>query len=130
MPRTQRRILVVEDDSYSRDLMVSILTFHGYETYRATNGRQAVEVAQLQCPDLIMMDISMPIQNGLDATREIKRDPRLNHIPIIAMSAYDAREDEKEAFSAGCVAFLSKPLELFRLKERIEAIFMAGVVAA
>ena len=126
MPRIQRRILVVEDDSYNRDLMVSILTFHGYETCRATNGRQAVEVAQEQRPDLIMMDISMPIQNGLDATREIKSYPHLTHIPIIAMSAYDGREDEKEAYSAGCVAFMPKPLELFRLKERIEAIFLAA----
>jgi CheY-like chemotaxis protein len=124
MPRSQRRILVVEDDTYSRDLLVSILTFHGYETYRATNGRQAVEVARLQGPDLILMDISMPIMNGLDATRELKRDPRLSHIPIIAMSAYDAREDETEAYRAGCVDFLGKPMELFRLKERIEAVML------
>jgi two-component system cell cycle response regulator DivK len=129
MARSHRRILVVEDDSYSRDLMVSILTFHGYETLRATNGRQAVEVAKAQCPDLIMMDISMPILNGLDATREIKRDPRLFHIPVIAMSAYDAREDALEAKRAGCVDYLTKPLELFRLKERIEAIFVAIAAA-
>jgi two-component system, cell cycle response regulator DivK len=129
MPRTQRRILVVEDDSYSRDLLVSILTFHGYETFRATNGRQAVDLAQVHTPDLIIMDISMPIMNGLDATREIKRDARIAHIPIIAMSAYDAREDEKEANKAGCVDFLAKPLELFRLKERIEAIFVSAAAA-
>lgn len=124
MLRSQRRILVVEDDAYSRDLMVSILSFHGYDTFRATNGRQALEVAQEHTPDLIIMDISMPIQNGLDAARELKRDPRTQHIPIIAMSAYDARQDQQDAMRAGCVAFLTKPLEIFRLKERIEAIFL------
>ena len=126
MASSNKRILVVEDDSYSRDLMVSILTFHGYETLRATNGRQAVEVTHSKHPDLIIMDISMPIQNGLDATREIKSDPTLRHIPIVAMSAYDAREDEVAALKAGCVAFMPKPVELFRLKERLEKIFMAN----
>ena len=64
----------------------------------------------------------MPIQNGLDAVRELKQKKELAHIPIIAMSAYDTRQDEMEALNAGCVAFLPKPLELFSLKERLDQI--------
>lgn len=122
---TMKCILVAEDDPNNRDLVTTILSFHGYSTVRATNGRHAVKVAQEKQPDLIMMDLSMPIQNGLDATRQIKQNPALAHIPIVAMSAYDTREDKMEAFNAGCIAFLPKPLELFKLKDRLEKILTA-----
>lgn len=119
---TMKCILVAEDDPNNRDLVTTILSFHGYTTVRATNGRHAVQVAEEKKPDLIMMDLSMPIQNGLDAARQIKKNPTLAHIPIVAMSAYDTREDKVAAFDAGCIAFLPKPLELFKLKDRLEQI--------
>jgi two-component system cell cycle response regulator DivK len=117
-----KRILIVEDDPDNRDLIASILGFHGYETLRATNGRQAIESATEHIPDLIMMDISMPIINGLEAARHIKANPDTTHIPIVAMSAYDTREDEAAALDAGCIAFLRKPLDLFQLQEQLEEI--------
>lgn len=117
-----KRILVAEDDPNNRDLVTTILTFHGYITVRATNGRHAVRVAEETHPDLIMMDISMPIENGLDATRQIKQNPALAHIPVVAMSAYDSHQDKRDAFKAGCIDFLPKPLELFTLKDRLERI--------
>lgn len=117
-----KRILIVEDDPDNRDLIASILTFHGYATLRAVNGRQAVEVARESLPDLIMMDISMPIQNGLEASRQLKRSPETAHIPIVAMSAYDTRQDEAAALGAGCIAFLTKPLDMFELKQCLDSI--------
>ena len=117
-----KRILVAEDDPYNRDLVTTILHFYGFTTVPATNGRHAVKMAQESRPDLIMMDLSMPIQNGLDATREIKGTSELAHIPIVAMSAYDTREDKRNALEAGCIDFLAKPLELFKLKDRLDHI--------
>ena len=117
-----KRILVAEDDTGSRDLLTRILRFYGFTIVPATNGRQAIEITKESQPDLIMMDLSMPIQNGLDAVRELKQKKELAHIPIIAMSAYDTRQDEMDALNAGCVAFLPKPLELFTLKERLDQI--------
>ena len=122
---TMKCILVAEDDPNNRDLVTTILAFYGYSTVRATNGRHAVQVAKQKHPDLIMMDLSMPIQNGLDAARQIKLNPALTHIPIVAMSAYDTSEDKVAAFNAGCIAFLPKPLELFKLKDRLEQILTA-----
>jgi len=117
-----KRILVAEDDTASRDLLTRILAFYGFSTMRATNGRQAVQVTKESRPDLIMMDLSMPIQNGLDAVRELKQKQDLAHIPIIAMSAYDTREDKMDALNAGCIAFFPKPLEIFTLKEQLDQI--------
>ena len=117
-----KRILVAEDDPNNRDLVTTILNFHGYTTIHATNGRHAIRIASEKSPDLIMMDISMPIQNGLDAARQIKGNPALSHIPIVAMSAYDSHQDKRDAFKAGCIDFLPKPLELFALKDRLDRI--------
>jgi CheY-like chemotaxis protein len=120
-----KRILVAEDDPYNRDLVTTILNFYGFATVPATNGRHAVRMAQESRPDLIMMDLSMPIQNGLDATRELKEKSDLSHIPVVAMSAYDTREDKRHALEAGCIDFLPKPLELFKLKDRLDNILAA-----
>ena len=112
-------ILIVEDDLQHQDLLSSILAYHGFVSIRAVNGRQAVTLASKIRPDLIMMDLSMPIQNGFEATRQIKRNPRLSHIPIVAMSAYDTPQNKHNALAAGCVAFLPKPLEIFKLREQL-----------
>lgn len=121
-------ILIAEDDSHNRHLLTSILAYHGFSTVTAINGRNAIKLAQEKQPDLIMMDLSMPIVNGLEAARQIKENPLLDHIPIVAMSAYDTREDKLAAFNAGCVDFLPKPLELFKLKERLEKILTTHLV--
>lgn len=115
-------VLVAEDDRDNRELLVSILTHYGFQTLTATNGHQAIQTALESRPDLIMMDISMPIINGLEAIRTIKADPAMAAVPIIAMSAYDGREDMLAAREAGCVDFLPKPMELIKLKGRIDQI--------
>lgn len=112
-------ILIVEDDLQHQDLLSSILAYHGFVSIRAVNGRQAVVLASKIRPDLIIMDLSMPIQNGFEATRQIKKNPRLAHIPIVAMSAYDTPKNKHNALDAGCVAFLPKPLEIFKLREQL-----------
>ncbi|MBA3530599.1 MAG: response regulator [Ardenticatenales bacterium] len=117
-----KRILIVEDNPNNRDMLTTILKFHGFETIQAEDGQQAIEKARETVPDLILMDLSMPVMNGWDATRQIKQDPALAHIPIVAVSAYDMLQDKEAALAAGCDAFLSKPLNMFALKERLEAI--------
>lgn len=112
-------ILVVEDNLQQQDLLSSILAYHGFASLRAVNGRQAVTLASKIRPDLIMMDLSMPIQNGFETTRQIKENPTLAHIPIVAMSAYDSPQTKRNALAAGCVAFLPKPLEIFKLREQL-----------
>lgn len=117
-----KRILIVEDNPNNRDMLTTILKFHGFETFQAENGQEAIEAAKANPPDLILMDLSMPVMNGWDATRRIKADPALAHIPIVAVSAFDMLQDKEAALAAGCDAFLSKPLNMFALKERLEAI--------
>lgn len=120
-----KRILIVEDNSNNRDLLSTILKFHGYDTVMAHNGAEAIPMAREMMPDLILMDLSMPVLDGFEATRQLKRDPELAHIPIIAVSALDSLESKEEALAAGCEAFISKPLNMFALKERLETLMAA-----
>jgi two-component system cell cycle response regulator DivK len=117
-----KRILIVDDNAHNLDMLMTILKFHGFEPLSAKNGEEAIEKTRELLPDLILMDLSMPVMNGWDATRQIKQDPALAHIPIVAVSAYDMLQDKEAALAAGCDAFLSKPLNMFALKERLEAI--------
>jgi CheY-like chemotaxis protein len=116
-----KRILVVEDVEFNRDLMVQLLE-EEYEVLTAVDGQEGVERAQRERPDLILMDLSLPRLNGWEATRRIKQDPALRHIPIIAVSAHAMTGDEARARESGCDDYISKPLdedELFAKLRRI-----------
>jgi len=116
-----KRILVVEDVEFNRDLMVQLLE-EEYEVLTAVDGQEVVERAQRDRPDLILMDLSLPRLNGWEATRRIKQDPALRHIPIIAVSAHAMTGDEARARESGCDDYISKPLdedELFAKLRRI-----------
>ena len=116
-----KRILVVEDVEFNRDLMVQLLE-EEYEVLTAVDGQEGVERAQRDRPDLILMDLSLPRLNGWEATRRIKQDPALRHIPIIAVSAHAMTGDEARARESGCDDYISKPLdedELFAKLRRI-----------
>jgi two-component system cell cycle response regulator DivK len=104
-----RRILVVEDHADNRQILRDLLTSAGYEILEAENGERGVAIAAAQKPDLILMDIQLPIMDGYEATRQIKSDPVLRQIPIIVITSYAMSGDEDKARGAGCDAYVTKP---------------------
>lgn len=107
----RRRVLIVEDGDASRHILVDLLSNLGFETYEATNGQEGIEKAKAAEPDLILMDIRMPVMDGLEATRQIRQIGKLNQTPIIVLSASATPNDEAETFVAGSTAFLPKPVD-------------------
>lgn len=102
-----KRILIAEDND-SNFLLMSYILKRNYEFFRANNGREAVEMAITESPDLVLMDIKMPIMDGIEATRLIK--DKLPDLPIVALTANAFDNDRQQAFDAGCCDFLSKPI--------------------
>ena len=104
-----RRILIVEDQEDNRAILRDLLSTAGYELIEATNGQEGVELAQQQRPDLILMDINLPVIDGYEATRRIKGDAALIATPIIAVTSYALSGDEAKARTAGCDGYVTKP---------------------
>ncbi len=105
-----KKILVVEDVEASRDLVVQLLE-DDYEVIEAVNGEEAVALAGKERPDLILMDLSLPVMDGWEATRQIKANRALKSVPIIALTAHAMKGDEEKAKAAGCNDYLSKPID-------------------
>ena len=103
------RVLVVEDDPDVRDVLTRLLRRAGYVALTAINGADAIIAAQQQQPDLILMDLMLPILNGLDATRQLKADPRTARIPVLMLTGQFLVDDEAQARSAGCDGLILKP---------------------
>jgi len=104
-----KRILIVEDQEDNRAILRDVLSTAGYELIEATNGQEGVERAQQERPDLILMDIQLPVIDGYEATRRIKSDAALGAIPIIAVTSYALSGDEARARTAGCDGYVAKP---------------------
>jgi two-component system, cell cycle response regulator DivK len=104
-----KRILVVEDQEDNRQILRDLLSNAGYEMIEAEDGQQALTQAAKHKPDLILMDIQLPLLDGYEATRRIKADPALNAIPIIVVTSYALSGDEDKAHAAGCDAYVAKP---------------------
>lgn len=104
-----KRILVVEDQADNRQILRDLLGNAGYELMEAENGEQALSAVAAQRPDLILMDIQLPVMDGYEATRRIKADPALRAIPIIVVTSYALSGDEGKAREAGCDAYVTKP---------------------
>jgi two-component system cell cycle response regulator DivK len=104
-----KRILVVEDTFDNRQILRDLLTNAGFELFEATDGEAGVALARRHRPDLIVMDIQLPILDGFEAVARIKADPDLRHIPIIAVSSYAQSIDAARALNAGCAAYVAKP---------------------
>ena len=113
------KILLVEDDEMNRDMLSRRLQRKGYEIVMAFDGAQALTLAESERPDLILMDMSLPEISGWDATRELKKNPRLQSIPVIALTAHAMEGDKERALEAGCMDYDTKPIELARLLEKI-----------
>ena len=105
-----KTILVVEDQEDNRQILRDLLASAGFRMIEAHDGQQAVTIARSQRPDLILMDIQLPLVDGYEATRSIKRDPELKHIPIIAVTSYALSGDETKALEAGCTGYIEKPI--------------------
>ena len=115
------KILLVEDNEMNRDMLSRRLERKGYAIAIAVDGQQAVDMATSETPALILMDMSLPVFDGWEATRRIKADEATRGIPIIALTAHAMQGDEQKAKEAGCDDFDTKPVELPRLLEKIEA---------
>jgi len=114
-----KKILVVEDVDFNRDLIVQLLE-DKYQVIEAVNGKEGIEIAQRERPDLILMDLSLPIMDGWEATRRLKADADLRLIPVIALTAHAMKGDEEKALSAGCEDYLAKPINEDELMGKIE----------
>jgi CheY-like chemotaxis protein len=114
------KILLVEDNEMNRDMLSRRLERKGYAVVIAVDGQQAVSMAASEHPALILMDMSLPVIDGWEATRQIKADERTRSIPIIALTAHAMQGDELKAKEAGCDDFDTKPVELPRLLEKIQ----------
>ena len=104
-----KRILVVEDQEDNRRILRDLLKAAGYDTIEAVNGEEGVAVAQAQKPDLILMDIQLPVMDGYEATRRIRANEELKSIPIIAVTSYALSGDDEKAFEVGCDAYVTQP---------------------
>lgn len=114
------RILVVEDNMDTYELVRFILEKNGYETFLAMNGRDGVNAASKQFPDLIIMDLAMPEMDGWTATRLIKDNARTSFIPLIALTAHALPSDRQRALEAGCDDYIVKPMDLEELLETVD----------
>lgn len=114
------RILLVEDNEMSRDMLSRRLARKGFEVSIAVDGGEAVEMAATEAPDLILMDISLPVKDGFQATREIRASPGSQGIPIIALTASAMSGDRERCLKAGCDDYDTKPVDLRRLLSKIE----------
>jgi CheY-like chemotaxis protein len=122
-------ILLVEDNEPSRDALGRRLARRGYDVRPAVDGQQAVDIARLITPDLILMDLGLPVMDGWAATRELKKDESTKHIPIIVLSAHAMTGDRDLALAAGGDDFDSKPIRFERLLDKIEALLGKGAVS-
>jgi two-component system cell cycle response regulator DivK len=116
------RILLVEDSEMNWDMLSRRLRRKGYEVLLATDGKQGVELALAEVPDLILMDMSLPVVDGWEATRQIKAAPQTQTVPIIALTAHAMQGDREKALEAGCDDYDTKPIEFRRLLEKMQAL--------
>jgi two-component system cell cycle response regulator DivK len=114
------KILIVEDDTMNREMLARRLDWEGYQVATAADGMQAVEMASSERPDLILMDVGIPVLNGWQATQQIKSQPETSHIPVIALTAYALTEDRAKALAAGCDDYETKPIDFPRLLHKMQ----------
>jgi len=119
---TVTKILLVEDNELNRDMLARRLSSRGYQVVTAVHGEEGVAKAQTEAPDLIVMDFSLPVLDGWEATRRLKGSRDTGSIPVIGLTAHAMAEDEEKARKAGCDDFDTKPVELSRLLGKIEAL--------
>jgi CheY-like chemotaxis protein len=116
------KLLLIEDNEMNRDMLSRRLVKRGYEVVIAVDGREGVDKARTEAPALVLMDMSLPVLDGWEATQALRADPATRSIPVIALTAHAMAGDREKAFAAGCDDFDTKPIELERLLGKIEAL--------
>ena len=124
-----KKILLVEDNELNRDMLSRRLERKGYTVVMALDGQQGVDMALSEMPALILMDMSLPVIDGWEATVRVKADKRTRHIPVIALTAHAMQGDEQKAREAGCDDYDTKPVELPRLLGKMEALLGSAPAA-
>jgi CheY-like chemotaxis protein len=119
---TMTKILLVEDNEMNRDMLGRRLQRRGFEVVYAEDGEQALAQARAESPDIILMDLSLPVMDGWEATRRLKNDSEQADVPVVALTAHAMAQDEQKALDAGCDAFETKPVDFSSLLETIEGL--------
>jgi CheY-like chemotaxis protein len=120
------KILLVEDNEMNRDMLSRRLTRNGFDIVMAVNGQEGLDLASSENPDLILLDMSLPVLDGWEAARRLKADAGTAKIPVIALTAHAMVQDKEKALAAGCDDFDTKPVELPRLLEKINTLLRNG----
>jgi two-component system, cell cycle response regulator DivK len=120
------KILLVEDNEMNRDMLSRRLTRNGFDIVMAVNGQEGLDLASSENPDLILLDMSLPVMDGWEAARRLKADAATAKIPVIALTAHAMVQDKEKALAAGCDDFDTKPVELPRLLEKINGLLRNG----
>ena len=116
------KVLLVEDNEANRDMLARRLQRRGFEVVFAVDGAEGVAKSKTEHPDIVLMDMSLPVMNGWEATRAIKADATTHHIPVVALTAHSMAGDREKAMEAGCDDYDTKPVELQRLLEKMAAL--------
>lgn len=116
------KILLVEDNEMNRDMLSRRLARRGYDVVVAVDGEEGIRLARSEQPDLVLMDMSLPVIDGWEATRQLKADTATSRLPVIALTAHAMEGDRDKALDSGCDDFDTKPIELPRLLEKIETL--------
>jgi CheY-like chemotaxis protein len=124
------KLLLIEDNEMNRDMLSRRLIRRGYQVAMAVDGAQGVAMAQSEKPDLVLMDLSLPVIDGWEATRRIKAGAETKHLPIIGLTAHAMSGDREKALEAGCDDYDTKPIELERLIGKIESLLPNGTKAS
>jgi CheY-like chemotaxis protein len=119
-------IFIVDDNPINLKLACDVLEFEGYTISKATDAEQAQEVLQHILPDLILMDLALPGMDGLTLTRQLKADPRLQHVPVVALTAFAMIGDDRKALAAGCDGYITKPIDTRKLPELVAGFLRAA----
>jgi CheY-like chemotaxis protein len=114
-----KKILIVDDSEQNRMLLTDLLTFHGFTVLSAEDGEEGVRLALEQLPDLILMDIQMPVMNGLEAGKQLRADARTKDIKMLALSAFNLIDDRENFFSTGFDGHIAKPIDIRQLPQII-----------
>jgi CheY-like chemotaxis protein len=117
--------MLVEDNEMNRDMLSRRLARKGFEVLLAADGEEALEVTRRERPDLVLMDMNLPVKDGWTTVREMREDPQLRDIPVIALTAHAMSDDRQKALDAGCDDYETKPLDFARLLGKMEALLSA-----
>ena len=118
-----KRILIAEDDEPNRRLIKDVLMYYGYEVMEAANGEEVVKMATGHKPDLVLMDLQMPVMNGVEAIRQLKNSPETKDIKIIAVTGLAMESDRENTMKMGADGYMAKPIDIRQLPEAIERLF-------